>query len=233
MKLNKYLYYENEFVKLFKGDMETIIPLFDKKFNLILTDIPYNISQKSGGLRRLDYGNWDKQYGKEKAWVDAMLSVLKNTIIAFCGDNQYSYIKNQIINSGIPTTRAIVWEKPNSSPMNGEKFYLNSIEMAVFGRKSKSYFKPKCKRNIFVYPTVSNKDRIHPTQKPLKLFAELVEDCTKVDDIILDPFAGSGTTGIVGCRKKRQVYLIERDLVYCKKIKKRLELETQNRRMSL
>jgi len=192
-------------------------------FELVLTDIPYNISKKSNGLRKLDYGEWDKQYGKEKEWIDNIIRVVKGTAIVFCGKKQFSYIIKQFEEAGL-STRTMVWHKPNPTVLNCDKLYIEATELFVYAKKRKAFYKPKYKHNIFEYPIVHYTKRVHPNQKPLKLFKELIIDCSKENDIILDPFAGSGTTGLAAELTNRKFIGIELNPEYAEIAKKRTNI---------
>ena len=84
------------------------------------------------------------------------------------------------------------------------------------------------KIGLYDHPIVSGReggDREHPTQKPVSLMLDLVADFTDPDDIILDPFAGSGTTGVAALRLNRRCILIEKQAKYVELIRERLEAE--------
>lgn len=68
-------------------------------------------------------------------------------------------------------------------------------------------------------------ERVHPTQKPLVLMGALVEQFTDPGELILDPTAGSGTTGVAAKRLNRRCILIERDEAHCESAARRLEHE--------
>ena len=75
----------------------------DKQFDLVLTDIPYNISQKHGGLREIDYGEWDKGITLDTVvkWTDEMIRVSKNGVYIFCADQQFSTVFNRCEEKGL------------------------------------------------------------------------------------------------------------------------------------
>lgn len=70
-------------------------------------------------------------------------------------------------------------------------------------------------RSLFETSTVSGNERtIHPTQKSLKLMEEIIKIHTNKNDIILDPFMGSGTTGVAALKNERRFIGIEKDPKY-------------------
>ena len=69
----------------------------------------------------------------------------------------------------------------------------------------------------------------HPTQKPEKLLAKIILASSEENDIVFDPFAGVGTTGVVAKKLNRKFVMIERDLDYCLFGIKRLHLSNRNK----
>jgi DNA modification methylase len=193
--------------------LEAMKELPDKCVDAVVTDIPYNISQQSNGLRNLDYGEWDKQYGMENTWAREIARVVKQTAIVFCGKSQFSHIENIFTDSGM-TTRTIVWHKSNPTVMNCDKVYIEATELAVYGKKPNGTYNPNYKHNVFDSDNAP-RERVHPTQKPLVLFEEFICDTTRPTDIILDPFLGSGTTAVAAIRTGRQFIGFEIDPHYC------------------
>jgi DNA modification methylase len=108
---------------------------------------------------------------------------------------------------------------------NGSKSHLNNIELGRFGRN---------RSNVWFYPGVSNfrsKDAedvlaLHPTPKPIAMIADAIMDCTNRGDVVLDPFAGSGTTILAAERTGRRCFAIEIDGQYCDTIIARWEKMT-------
>ncbi|MGZ9432372.1 DNA-methyltransferase [Mycoplasma sp. 613B] len=79
-------------------------------------------------------------------------------------------------------------------------------------------------RSLFEFPVVSGKEKVdHPTQKSLKLMEEIIKIHTNEGDLILDPFMGSGTTGVAALKLKRNFIGIEKDEKYFKIAKERIE----------
>ena len=73
---------------------------------------------------------------------------------------------------------------------------------------------------------VEHEDRVHPTQKPLALMLRLVEQFTDPGDVVLDPFCGSGTTGVACLRLGRRFVGVERDERYAALARERLLAES-------
>jgi site-specific DNA-methyltransferase (adenine-specific) len=140
----------------------------------------------------------------------------------------------------------IAWFKPNASPNLSCRFFTASHETLVWARKDKkakhtfNYMKmkngnfPEDKlkkentqmRSVWSISTPKNGEKEqgkHPTQKPLDLLKRIILASTNENDIILDPFCGSGTTGVACmCVGKRSFIGIEIDKNYCDLARKRL-----------
>ena len=140
----------------------------------------------------------------------------------------------------------IAWFKPNAAPNLSCRFFTASHETLLWARKDKkakhtfnyeemkngAFPEDKIKkenaqmRSVWSIPTSKNSEKEygkHPTQKPLDLLKRVILSSTKENDIILDPFCGSGTTGVAcGCLNARSFIGIEIDKEYCNLAKERL-----------
>lgn len=201
--------------ELFNCDcMEYMKGVKDNYFDFTLTDIPYDVvNRTSNGLRNLDKENADVLLFDLDKFLNEVYRVTKGAICVFCSKEQFSTIYNFFAKQK-GTTRPIIWEKSNPSPMNGQYIYLSGVEFAVwFKKRGYKTFNAFCKNTVFKYP--NGKKEICPTQKNLSLFKELLLDNTNENDIVFDPCAGSFTTGIackelnrncIGCEIYKDYY---------------------------
>jgi site-specific DNA-methyltransferase (adenine-specific) len=177
----------------------------DNAVDLVITDIPYNISQKNGGLREIDYGEWDKDIPIERVleWTREMIRVSKNGVYIFCADEQFSHIFEECKKADM-ITRKYCWIKPNPNIMNGQHFWLSSGELCVMAKKRNALFTGNCEK---AYKHISApQNREHPTQKPLEIMADFIKMSSKEGETILDPFFGSGTT-LFACKQLKRNYI--------------------------
>ena len=194
--------------------LDILKQLPDKCVDLVLTDPPYGIKADKGsssfGVQdgRKYSGDWDSKI-PEKIIFDEMLRVAKNAII-FGGNYFTEYLK--------PTKSWIVWDKV------GENKFKNPFSDVELAWTSLSFATRKitCIQQGFINEDKSQ-PRIHPTQKPLKLFETILQDCSKENDLILDCFSGSGTTAVACHNLKRRFICIEKDPEYAKASQERLE----------
>ncbi|WP_311983270.1 DNA-methyltransferase [Vagococcus lutrae] len=194
----------------------------DKSVDVTVTDIPYGVvSRSSNGLRNLNKGKADIFALDLNELLNDIERVTKGQIVVFCGKEQFSEIF-EYFSKKKGTTRLLVWEKTNPSPMNGQYVYLSGVELAVwFKPRGRKVFNAHCKNTVLKHSNGSRK--IHPTQKNIKLFEEIIADNTNVGEIVLDPFMGSGTTAIACMNTNRNFIGFEIDETYHKLSLERLE----------
>lgn len=191
------------------------------KADCLLTDIPYGeVNRKSNGLRRLNKEQADKETFNLNIYLQHVIKVVNGNFLIFCGTEQVSEIRKFFVEQGM-TTRLLIWEKTNPSPMNGETVYLSGIECCVYAKFRGGVFNAFCKNTVFRYPCGVNE--IHPTTKPLALWYELLRDNTNEGQLVLDTCMGSWTTA-VACRKLNRNWIgFELDKDFYEKGKQRYE----------
>tara|TARA_A200000159_G_C7283561_1_gene322567 strand:+ start:456 stop:1157 length:702 start_codon:yes stop_codon:yes gene_type:complete len=215
--------------------------LKNKTVNLVLTDPPYIISKKTGfgsvvnGVERFavntDFGEWDKDPNFNLSDLEKSINeyyrvlVSGGTAIVFCDLWKISHIKRIMEDAKFKQLRMIEWVKTNPVPLNSKRNYLtNAREVAILGVKvGKPTFNSSYDKGIYQYPICQDRGRFHPTQKPLALMEELIYKHSNQGDLVLDTFAGSGTTLVAAYQTGRLYAGCELDDEYYKKAKKRLD----------
>lgn len=209
----------NELIgKIHPGDcMEYLPHLPDKCIDLVLTDPPYgggfdtmkhisvNNKAQCGNYK---YSEWNNSI-PEKNVFDEIFRVSKNQII--WGGNYFTeYLKN--------SPCWLVWDKVNTG-----NFADCELAWTSFKKSTRMF---SFMWNGMLQGDMKNKtERIHPTQKPHQLFQWVLENYSEQDQLILDPFSGSGTAAIACHNLKRKFICIEKDPEYVEKSIKRLEQE--------
>ena len=218
-------YYQDDLVTLYHGRWEDVLPRLHLSADMVLTDPPYNcINRATSGLRSLDKGGADSEPVVIEDLVDTLVSVTTGSIYVFCGDVQMSLFLTAFKAHGL-TVRGATWHKTNPSPMNGEKLWLSAAEFCAFARKPKAYFSLSCQANVWKHKTDSDVDW-HPTPKPLPLMEHLIRASCPPGGLILDPFAGSGTSLLAAKNEGRRAVGIELNESYCARIVPRLAQDT-------
>lgn len=229
--MNDY-YYKNNNVKLYHNDSVNKLKRFnDKSIDMIFADPPYflsngGVSVKNGKFTSVDKGEWDKssinfdidQFNKQ--WLLECYRVLKDegTIwISGTHHNIYS-IGHILINNNFKILNNIIWFKPNAAPNLSCRYFTHSNEQIIWAKKNnnlkhkynyeimKSMNESKQMRDVWNIPSTPKSEKklgYHPTQKPFKLLERVVLSSTSEGDIVLDPFNGSGTTGVVSISNNR------------------------------
>ena len=220
-------------MKLFNGDcLEIMDKLIGEgvKVDAVITDPPYNIARKNNfktmGRSGIDFGEWDKNFDLF-SYIDKAYKLLnKNgSIIIFNDWKNLGDIVKYAETVGFTVKDMIRLEKTNPMPRNRDRRYVTDFECAVwltmpkakwvFNRQSDSYERPKFVGSI--------EKGLHPTQKNLKLMEWLVNIHTNENQTILDPFMGSGTTGVACKNTNRDFIGIELDKKYFDIARDRIE----------
>lgn len=218
---------------LFGDCMTELDKIHDNSCSLLLTDVPYGINktlnckgERLGTTAKLDFefGNWDSV---SFDWCEKALKKTKGWVIIFCAKRNIGDYWDILEKNGFIGVDSLVWQKPDPLPLNGKTKFLNAWESAVIGKRNGAVFNGYCTHNIFKYQAPKGKDRFHPTQKPLKLFQELIRLTTNKDDVVLDPFAGIGTTALACLNESRNYICIEKEQKYFEKMKALLEKKCQ------
>lgn len=231
-------------IKLFKGDTLKILKqIGPKSVDLIFADPPYNLSGenyltcKSGRITKCDKGSWDQIeniYEFNKRWVEECVSVLKDDGTIWISGTLHNHPSIGVIlkQLNLWIINDIIWFKPNAPPLIQKNRFVPSTELIWIASKSKRYYfnyemavklnNGKQMRNLWELPAERHKTS-HPTEKPEKLLERIILIGSKEEDIILDPFMGSGTTGVVAKRLNRNFTGIEIDEKYYNIAKKRIE----------
>lgn len=191
---------ENE---IYLGDcLELMKHIPDKSIDCVITDPPYGLDKSSmqgaGKLksRILNTSDTSWDVAPTKEYFDEIFRISKNQVI--WGGN-YFYLP--------PTRGIVVWDKqqPFKNFSQCEYCWTSYDTTAKLYKSDKSF------------------DKVHPTQKPLDLIKFCVDVFTNENDLILDPFLGSGTTAIAAYDLKRRYIGIEKEQKYFDIAKKRIE----------
>jgi site-specific DNA-methyltransferase (adenine-specific) len=167
----------------------------------------------NGPIRKLYKDNADVITFSWQEMLDEVNRVSSKWIYMFAGDK--TGLVRTYFSEHDCMTRLGVWEKTNPTPLHGQYIWLSSLEPFSIARKHGGDFYKHCQSPVLRYPNGSSK--YHPTEKPLKLIAEIIESSTNQNDTIFDPFMGSGTTGVacmqlgrnfIGCEIDQNYYAI-------------------------
>ena len=196
---------------------------FDKQWKFKGKDIDYN------------FGNWDifesmTDYLKfTEQWFKECARVLRKGghIISFFDKHKLTYLVHWAEELNVKTRQCLFWIKSNPVPQARKVSFMSAVEMCYWGTKETTERKFATFNyqlgqhpDYIVAPICLGKERykfgFHPTQKPEVVLEWIISYLTNENDIVLDPFAGSGTTGVVCAKLNRRYILIEKEEKYCK-----------------
>ena len=186
---------------LYLGDCVDILPTLGK-VDAVVTDPPYGMDFQSNHRieKHLKIAN-DKSADVANAVIAWALDNATHSVYAFGRwDNLYDYPKPKSL---------ITWVKNNWSMGDLKHEHARQTEVAFFYAMDGHFFPKNRPTDVLVWPRTQNAN--HPTEKPVGLMAKLIE---WTDGIVLDPFMGSGTTGVAAVQMKRQFIGIEREKKY-------------------
>ena len=224
---------------LLHGDCTELLNQFDFKFDMIFADPPYflsngGISYQAGKVVCVDKGEWDKGGSPEsimefnRTWLSLCREKLKdNGTIWISGTHHNIFsIANVLTELGYKILNVITWAKTNPPPNISCRFFTYSTEFIIWARKCpkvphkynyelmKAINDGKQMTDVWRLPAIARWEKScgkHPTQKPLALLTRIILASTDEHDWILDPFAGSSTTGIAANLCGRRFLGIEQE----------------------
>lgn len=212
-------------MKLYQGDcLEVMKQIPDGSVDCVLTDPPYGIGYCSGRrkIKHKKMGN-DERLNWLPDFINELQRISKDDACwyIFCSWHNIDVFK-QAIERVRNIKNILVWNKNNHG--SGDLFcdYAPKYELIIFCNKRRRL---NGKRIPNVLNFAKAKTNIHPTQKPVDLCELLIEKSTNVGDVVLDPFMGSGTTGVACKNLNRKFIGIELDEEYFKTAEKRIKGE--------
>ncbi len=229
---------ENKSCTLALGDCaEKMHEINDETIDLVLTDPPYNLGlfmkgreTNLGALRENHFAasNWDHVSQDEwekhmQLFFNESARVLKKggAAIVFVSIIKAETIIKLAEKSGFYYKTTGIWHKTNPMPRNMNLHFVNSTETWIYfihgAKTGKFNNKGKVIHDYFESSVIGageKKHGKHPTQKPQSIMEHFVELLSDEGDMILDPFMGSGSTGVAALNKNRKFYGIELEEEY-------------------
>lgn len=218
---------------------EYIKKIPDNYVDFILTDPPYNIGKHSTGNIPLpgrtamnnDVADWDWVDFYPEEWADEFIRILKPTgnLFIFTTYNQLGRWYN-CLDHRFDTSQFMIWHKTNPAPKVFKAGFLNSCEMifCCWNKKHTWNFISQNEMHNFVESPICMsperlKDPKHPAQKPISILKKMITIASNEGDVVFDPFMGVGSTGVAALELSRKFIGFEKDKVYFKAAKERIE----------
>ena len=229
--------------ELLEGDCLNLLPTFaEGSVDVVWTDPPYFLSNggstcRSGKRVKVNKGQWDESKGLQQDyefhhnWLSECQRVLKpdGTIWVTATHHTLFSVGFAMQELGFKILNLVTWQKPNPSPNLSCRYFTHSTEQIIWAARDEksrhlfNYADMKAENNgkqmktVWTFKAPSKAEKLHgdhPTQKPLALVSRCLLASTSAGDLVLDPFAGSGTTGVAAVSLGRRFIGIEKDAAY-------------------
>ena len=233
------------------GDTFELLPQFNFKFDTIFADPPYflsngGISVQSGKVVCVNKGDWDKGMSPEAIndfnlrWLTLCRDKLKDNGTIWISSTYHNIfsVANCLTELGFKILNVVTWAKTNPPPNISCRYFTYSTEFIIWARKSKkvphyyNYELMKCLNDdkqmtdVWRLPAIAPWEKTcgkHPTQKPLALLTRIILASTQKNSWVLDPFAGSSTTGIAANLIGRRYLGLEKEIEFAEMGRNRRE----------
>lgn len=245
------------------GNCMQEIPLLESHVDMIFADPPYFLSTGNGTVKignryiSFDKGEWDRVRSKEDVykfnyrWLSECREKLKDSgTIWVCGSYHNIYeVANCMKDLGYKILNMIVWQKSDPPKTLTNQRFNFSAEYIIWARKCEKvshYFNYELMKainngvhmpDVWKLPAPGTWEKVcgkHPTQKPLRLLYRIISASTRVGETILDPFAGSCTTGIAANLMDRKFIGIEQEEKYVELgYRRKAEIEQPDRAVQI
>ena len=203
--------------------------MVDKKWDLIITDPPYNVAYEGKTKEALTIKN-DKMKSSDfvKFLTDYFTTTLLNTkkgggIYVFFADMELRSFVDAFLDGGFKLSQQLIWLK--QTMVMGRKDYHCKHEPILYGwyeGEAHNWYSDRKQTTILQFDRPQRNGE-HPTMKPIPLIEYLMKNSSKQGNLIGDGFLGSGTTMVASHQLKRKCYGMELDPKYCQVIIDRMK----------
>jgi DNA modification methylase len=227
----------DEMIDLRLGDcLEVMKTLPDESVDAIITDPPYGVDYQSNRRPK------DKQKPKIENdkrpfiwWLYDAYRVLREngTLLCFCEWQYEDVWKMAIETAGFTIKSQVIWDRDwhGLGDLNGQ--FAPQHDIIWFATKGRFEFQNGRPKSVLRIRRIAAEDLVHPNEKPKALMQRLVEGTTGFGYSVLDPFMGSGVTGVVCDQTNRDFIGIEIEPTYYEIAKKRIEAAQQQLTLEL
>lgn len=213
--------------RLLQGDcLELMKAIPDGSVDMVLADPPYGIDYQS--QRKKNKADWKpKIIGDKEPSVD-FIPFLKRTLrpsscvmIFTRWDVQQKFI-DAMEQAGLHVKSVLIWDKQIHGMGDLKRAYASRYESILFHSEDNFSFNGKRPQDLISVRRILPQNMMHPNEKPVELLETLINQCTRGGGTVLDPFMGSGSTGVAAANTGRSFIGMELDPGYfetaCKRI---------------
>lgn len=217
------------------GDCRTLAPTIEGPINCILTDPPYGVAFRSNSAKTTRGKRWVEEIENDEDPETAIATFLEavRPLVDKCAEQAEMYVFTswkvlprwlEIVGSLEPfvVKNVLVWEKGMPGMGDVEGNWPNSYELIIYAKKGRRPV-PNRRPSVISVQRVDKDNHIHPTEKPVPLLEILLEMSTSPGDLVVDPFAGSGSTIVAAQRLGRRGVGIEMNAGFHERASRRLD----------
>ena len=211
------------------GDcIEWMATIADRSVDHVITDPPYE-AEAHTKQRRITRGkglvvaplDFDPITAEQRDIVSVHFArIVRRWVVVFCQAEAVAAWRSSFERAGLVWKRAGIWLKPDGMPqLTGDRPGMGYESIAIAHQRGKSVWNGGGRHGVWRHGTnkgagCAEHENRHPTQKPIALMESLVRDFTDHGDLVCDPFAGSGTTGVAALHNGRRFIGCELDPKY-------------------
>ena len=204
---------------LYYGDMRDILPTLGECAHLVLTDPPYKLvsggnttGEMGGCFDRSEYDNSGSIVECDIDWPDFMPLLFKclkagNHAYVMANNRNVQAMLNEAEKAGYDFHNLLVWDKGTATP---NRWFMKNLEFIGFFKKGLAKYINDCGAKQLVYVEQEDYGK-HPTTKPTRLMEHYIVQSTNIEEVVVDPFMGVGSTGLAAIRSGRKFIGIEKD----------------------
>lgn len=218
-------YYEQDGITIYHGDCREVLPALRDRVDLVLTDPPFFMPATHYQSRVQYQRSWADTSILATFWavvLDAALPLIKRTghFLTFCNGDSYPVFYPEMYRR-FDFLKSLVWDKGH---VGLGRVWRNQHELVIAARWNESQFVDdnKLRADVFTFKATPSAQREHPVEKPASMLAWLIEPTAPSGGVVLDPFAGSGSTLEAAKDSGRRAIGIEAEERYCEIAAKRL-----------
>ncbi|MCJ1709271.1 DNA methyltransferase [Microbacterium sp. VKM Ac-2923] len=215
------LAYESDLATIWLGDARDVLPTIPKEsVDLIVTDPPYSVEWQS--RRRAE--SFEQLLGDGDNDDDrAVISAVLTQCVRIVGQNRHLYVfgpAEALAGQKVSEVVELVWDKGmlGSGDMTAawgpqhERVSFCTSKFRHAGETGKANVPTRLRKgSVLSFTRPTGRKVRHPSEKPWPLLAELIESSSRRGDLVVDPFAGVGSTGVAAILTGRRAVLVEKD----------------------
>lgn len=197
---------------LYRGDCLEVLPTLEaESVDAVVTDPPYGIEYQSA--RRIDTERFDVIAGDGApalSWVGPAAITLRygGCGLCFCRWDVQEQFKNAL-SRHLEVKSQVIWDRVVHGLGDLRAQYAPRHDVMWFGIKGRFAFANGRPTSVYRFSRVPADKLVHPTEKPVSLMRTIAMDLMRLNDVVLDPFMGSGTTGVAAIQTGRRFIGIE------------------------